>query len=304
MTTMRPDRSQPHPDPQDHIPALSCQHPGHEFTSSAALDGPAAAHRPASQPPLSSRRPAPGDPYCSNCGYLLKHLVDASRCPECGLPLVEVLVRERTTFAHKQRRFRTDSTMFGWPIIDLCIGLDDQGKFGRAKGVIAIGDVATGLIAVGNKWATGVVALGGGGAVGLCSIGGGCGIGLLTAVGGGIGIGGIGFGGCGAGGIATGGAAIGFVAQGGAAIGYYARGGGVVGVHTVGPGGPSSQRAADTFAALQPYIGHPASSLSMLTPVLLVAAFDVLLIGVLLTVAVVGHRRWKHRRALSIPPLA
>ena len=27
------------------------------------------------------------EPYCSNCGYVLKGLTDSSKCPECGKPM-------------------------------------------------------------------------------------------------------------------------------------------------------------------------------------------------------------------------
>ena len=27
------------------------------------------------------------EPYCGNCGYLLKGAVESSKCPECGRPL-------------------------------------------------------------------------------------------------------------------------------------------------------------------------------------------------------------------------
>lgn len=33
-------------------------------------------------------------PYCNNCGYSLIGLTESSRRPECGKPIVEVLVRD------------------------------------------------------------------------------------------------------------------------------------------------------------------------------------------------------------------
>ena len=34
-----------------------------------------------------------GEPYCSNCGYVLAGAIESSKCPECGKPIVEVLMR-------------------------------------------------------------------------------------------------------------------------------------------------------------------------------------------------------------------
>lgn len=300
MTTIKPAGPGPRPDSTTRfIPASAANpFPAHPPTVPPApytsTDRPGDALSTASPPPALPRQQiAPGDPYCANCGYLLKDLVDSCKCPECGRPLVDVLVRGRSNLAGKQRRYRTEAMLFGLPIIDLCMGLDEQGKIGRAKGIIAIGDYATGFIAVGNKWANGVVALGGGGSFGLCAVGGGCSIGLLTAGAGGLGLGGFALGGCAMGGIAMGGFAVGGVAQGGAAIGYYARGGSATGVHTIGARGTSSQKPVEVFARLEPYIGRPGPGLSMFTPIALVGAIDFLITGLILILALIGHRRWK-----------
>ena len=45
-------------------------------------------HGKSERPPLKL-----GEPYCGNCGHRLTGLVDSSKCPECGRPLVEVLTR-------------------------------------------------------------------------------------------------------------------------------------------------------------------------------------------------------------------
>jgi hypothetical protein len=107
------------------------------------------------------------------------------------------------------------------PFYDVAIGPDlGRGELrGHAKGVIAVGDVATGLLAIGGL-ARGAVAVGGL-ALGLLSVGG-LSIGLLAAVGGGA-----------IGGLALGGGALGGVAVGGAALGYYACGGGAAGAHVL-----------------------------------------------------------------------
>jgi len=107
------------------------------------------------------------------------------------------------------------------PFYDIAIGPDpEHGEFrGHAKGIIAVGDMATGVLALGGL-ARGVVAIGGL-AVGLVSLGG-LSVGILLAVGG-----------LAIGGAALGGAAVGGVAIGGGAAGYYACGGGAFGEHVV-----------------------------------------------------------------------
>ena len=105
------------------------------------------------------------------------------------------------------------------PFYDIALGPDvERGEYrGHAKGVIAIGDMATGFVALGGL-ARGAVALGGL-ALGLVSFGG-MSIGILLALGG-----------LAIGGVAFGGAAVGGAAVGGGAVGYYACGGGAFGVH-------------------------------------------------------------------------
>jgi len=171
------------------------------------------------------------EPYCSNCGYVLKGLTDSSKCPECGKPLVEVLVRPGQAFMNAGKRYRSRATLFGWPVIDVAMGPKDGELRGHAKGIIAVGDIATGGIALGGV-ARGIVAVGGM-AVGVFSLGGGA-VGLISATGG-----------MAAGGMAAGGGAIGYFAAGGGALGVVAQGGGAVGVYardgrSFGPGNPAA----------------------------------------------------------------
>lgn len=108
-----------------------------------------------------------------------------------------------------------------FPIYDIALGPDPgRGELrGHAKGVIAIGDMATGVFAFGGL-ARGAVAVGGL-AAGLLGFGG-LSLGILAAVGG-----------LAIGGLAFGGGAVGGVAVGGGAAGYYACGGGAAGAHVV-----------------------------------------------------------------------
>jgi hypothetical protein len=107
------------------------------------------------------------------------------------------------------------------PFWEVAVGPDpERGEArGHARGIVAVGDVATGFVAVGG-WARGVVALGGL-ATGLVSLGG-LSVGVLAAVGG-----------LAIGTLAFGGGAVGKVAIGGGAVGEYACGGGAVGTHVV-----------------------------------------------------------------------
>ena len=109
------------------------------------------------------------------------------------------------------------------PFYDIAIGPDfTRGEVrGHARGILALGDIATGVLAVGGL-ARGVVALGGL-AAGLVSIGG-LSLGVLAAAGG-LAIGSLAFGGGAAGGVAVG----------GGAVGYYACGGGAAGAHVWSP---------------------------------------------------------------------
>jgi hypothetical protein len=121
-------------------------------------------------------------------------------------------------------RRRSEREFLGLPFYDIAMGPDPMSgqARGHAKGVIAIGDVATGIVALGGI-ARGVFALGGV-ALGLFSFGG-LSIGLLAAVGGAaLSLG-----------IAFGGGALGTVAVGGGAVGHYAVGGAPNGTYVAGP---------------------------------------------------------------------
>jgi hypothetical protein len=118
-------------------------------------------------------------------------------------------------------RYRSALAIGDIPLVSVALGPDpEKGEWrGHARGVIAIGDIATGLIAIGGL-ATGGLCLGGL-SLGLASLGG-LALGVLLAVGGAA-----------VGGTAVGGAAIGRIAVGGGAVGEYACGGGAFGTHVV-----------------------------------------------------------------------
>ena len=164
----------------------------------------------------AGRAAAPGEPYCGNCGYILKGLSDSSKCPECGKPLVEVLTRRGLGYLGK--RYRSKASMFGLPVANVAFGPHQDGPRGHARGIIAIGDIATGWLAIGGV-ARGIVAVGGL-AIGVFALGGGA-VGLLAATGGGAVALGAATGGLAVGSIAVGGGAAGIAAQGGAAFGRF-----------------------------------------------------------------------------------
>lgn len=112
----------------------------------------------------------------------------------------------------KTVRYVSSTKLLGWPVLAIACGPDAAtGETrGWARGIIAIGDLATGLIAIGG--------IAGGG----ISVGG-------------ISVGGLSVGGVSLGGIILGGVAIGYIAFGGVAIGHYAKGGAAVGTYVDGP---------------------------------------------------------------------
>lgn len=106
-----------------------------------------------------------------------------------------------------QYEYKSKRTLFGLPLVHIHLGR----RSCWAKGVIAIGNVATGFIALGGL------------ALGLFSLGG-ISLGLLLALGG-LALGGVSAGGVAAGLAAWGGVAFGLLACGGVCCGWYAWGG-------------------------------------------------------------------------------
>ncbi len=137
---------------------------------------------------------------------------------------VETLERELATLRSARRQSVRQRASWGigdLPLYDVAVGPDPaKGEArGHAKGIVAIGDIATGVVALGG-WARGLLAIGGL-ATGVISFGG-ASIGVLLAVGG-----------LAIGGLSMGGAAVGLVAVGGGAAGEYACGGGAIGAHVI-----------------------------------------------------------------------
>ncbi len=73
------------------------------------------------------------DPYCGNCGYLLVGLTDSSKCPECGKPLVEVLIRNGGSLP-RGTRYKPAVTIFGLPLVHIALGPHEDEPRRRARG--------------------------------------------------------------------------------------------------------------------------------------------------------------------------
>jgi hypothetical protein len=128
-------------------------------------------------------------------------------------------------------RYNSETKFWGIPFISVAMGSNtEKGEMrGHAKGIIAVGDIATGILAIGGI-TRGVVALGGisvgvialgGLSVGIVALGG-LAIALCLALGG-----------CAIAPIAIGGCALGFISIGSLAIGYFAYGNVAYGVHVI-----------------------------------------------------------------------
>lgn len=128
-------------------------------------------------------------------------------------------LRERTLLPPIGIRRRASWSIADLPLYEIALGSDPGRRQlrGHARGIIAIGDVASGVLAIGG-YARGIVAIGGL-AAGLVSFGG-LSVGLLSAIGG-LAIGGLSFGGAAVGGVAVGGTSVGYYACGAASTGMY-----------------------------------------------------------------------------------
>lgn len=117
-------------------------------------------------------------------------------------------------------RYASTLRLWGWPLVAIAMGSDFSRNEtrGHARGILAIGDVATGVIAIGGL------------ARGLISVGG-IAVGLITVAGVGLGA------------FVIAGVAFAQTAFGGVAIGQYAKGGAAVGPHVV-----SSKRVDESAA--------------------------------------------------------
>lgn len=241
--------------------------------------------------PRTDAELAPGDPYCANCGYVLKGLTDTARCPECGRPIVETLARHKGQMMARGTRYRSQTTLLGWPLVEVARGpREDLGEmYGKAKGWIAIGDSAFGGVAIGGR-AIGIVAAGGI-AIGGATLGG-MSIGAVSAFGGGA-LGGWAVGGGACGIVANGGGAVGVIAAGGGAVGVYVRAGGGKGLYVIDRSGRADAEAVAMFKRLDPLMLPPGPSTAgaTLLPVMTPVAIWLAMAGIIAMIVAIAHRR-------------
>jgi hypothetical protein len=78
---------------------------------------------------------------CRECGAEVSD--QARACPRCGAPQPAAATWSGTGFEWKSSR-----TYLGYPLVHIAFGKDSGGKWRVAKGVIAIGQFALGLVTV------------------------------------------------------------------------------------------------------------------------------------------------------------
>jgi len=126
------------------------------------------------------------------------------------------------SLGRRAMEYRSEQVWGDLPVVHVSVGgrqADGRYRLGRARGIIALGDVATGLVAIGGV------------AIGLFSVGG-VAIGLVALGGVAIGL------------VAVGAVSIGLVAIGAVAMGLTAVGAVTVGLVGVGPRPPGGIAAA------------------------------------------------------------
>ena len=145
-------------------------------------------------------------------------------------PAPSTVVIEKHFYPMWHYEYKSRASLFGLPLVHIHFGP----RLCRARGVLAVGNLATGMVALGGM------------SVGLFSLGG-LSLGLLAV------------GGMAAGGVAVGGLAVGAVALGGLSLGWLALGGAANGCYAVGGLANATQVAIGGVANAPVAIGDQAS---------------------------------------------
>lgn len=78
---------------------------------------------------------------CRSCRQVVR--ADLKRCPYCGAPFPGQGQIPKTGF-----EWKTETEFFGYPLVHVAVGRDQDGRLRVAKGVIAIGQYAIGAFTV------------------------------------------------------------------------------------------------------------------------------------------------------------
>lgn len=76
---------------------------------------------------------------CRECGAEVSD--QALACPRCGAPRPA-----NPTWSGSGFEWKSSRTCFGFPLVHIAVGRDIRGKLRVAKGIIAIGQFAVGLV--------------------------------------------------------------------------------------------------------------------------------------------------------------
>lgn len=148
-------------------------------------------------------------------------------------------------------RWQSEKKISGKPLVHIAWGPDKSNneEFGHAKGIIAIGQIATGIVSIGFI-SYGIISIG---LISLGIISFSCFVGLGVISFSGLAFGIIAFGGAAIGLIAIGGMAIGYVAIGGFSVGMYAAGGFAIGKFIISSA-HTDPEAIEYFSKNAPFI--------------------------------------------------
>jgi hypothetical protein len=81
------------------------------------------------------------DVPCRSCRQIVR--ADSQRCPFCGASFPAQGQIPTSGF-----EWKTETEFFGYPLVHIAVGRDDEGRLRVAKGVIAIGQYAIGAFTV------------------------------------------------------------------------------------------------------------------------------------------------------------